>query len=60
MSSSQSGHIRGAAAEVNTIDVQQLKWMLLGAAAGADANGEQRINAIGEQQLKRTQLGSSS
>ena len=34
-----------------------------GAAAGADTNGEQQlkqIDAIREQQLKRTELGSSS
>ena len=52
---------RGAAAEADAIGEQLAKNR--GAAAGADTNGEQQlkqIDAIREQQLKRTELGSSS
>ena len=52
---------RGAAAEADAIGEQLA--MNRGAAAGADTNGEQQlkqIDAIREQQLKRTELGSSN
>ena len=55
--SSRSGRNWGAAVEADTNGHNRR------AAAEADANEEQqlkRIDAIGEQQLKRTQLGSSS
>ena len=56
---------RGAAVEADTIGEQQLKsgssnWSGCNRCAAAEAEQLKRVNTIGEQQLKRTQLGSSS